>query len=131
MLECVQPSQHDNRYSTLGAIIRRQREVAAQPIRQFASAVGISGPYLSQIERGLRAPSEAVLNAIATSLQTTSEALYAEAGYLPPEDGDEQVAGEVLEAVERDPALTAPQRRALAEIYQSFLDANFVRRRRS
>src|SRR5262249_41056300 len=68
-------------WMTLGALIRKQRELAEIPMRQVAAAVGISNPYLSQIERGLRAPSEAVLNAIAASLETTADALYREAGY--------------------------------------------------
>ena len=71
---------------TLGSIIRKQRELAALPMRQFAAAVGISNPYLSQIERGLRAPSDAVLNAIADSLETTADALFAEAGFEPDSD---------------------------------------------
>ena len=62
-------------HSTLGGAIRRQRELAELPMRQLAAMVGISNPYLSQIERGLRAPSEQVLDAIAESLQTTADAL--------------------------------------------------------
>ena len=62
---------------SMGELIRRQRELAALPMRQLATMVGISNPYLSQIERGLRAPSEQVLEAIATNLRTTAEELYA------------------------------------------------------
>ena len=65
----------------LGRIIRTQRELAELPMRQLAATVGISNPYLSQIERGLRAPSEAVLNAIADSLQTSVDRLYEDAGF--------------------------------------------------
>ncbi|MEP6980030.1 MAG: helix-turn-helix transcriptional regulator, partial [Nakamurella sp.] len=61
--------------STLGEIIRRQRELAALPMRQLAAMAGISNPYLSQIERGLRDPSEHVLHAIAASLQVSAETL--------------------------------------------------------
>ena len=114
----------------LGAIIRRQRELAALPMRQLASAVGISNPYLSQIERGLRAPSEAVMTAIADSLSTTVDALYAEAGLPLPDDVDGAVtplAQAIAEAVE----LTAAQRQALAEVHQAFVEANAARRRRS
>ena len=113
---------------SLGEIIRRQRELAALPMRQLAAAVGISNPYLSQIERGLREPSEAVLDAIAESLATTADALYAEAGYVEPEDDDED--GSLLDAIEAAEELTAAQRRALAEVYRGFVDANTVRRRR-
>lgn len=102
------------------------------PVRQFASLVGISGPYLSQIERGLRAPSDAVLRAIAESLQTTADELYEEAGYAVVDestttDAPAQVAG----ALAADPELTASQRRALLEMYAAFRDANVVRRRRA
>jgi transcriptional regulator with XRE-family HTH domain len=114
---------------TLGAIIRRQREMAALPMRQLAAAVGISNPYLSQIERGLRAPSDAVINAIADSLETTAEALYSEAGFVTPaEDGEE---GDLLSAIAGADELTSAQRRALTEVYRAFVDANAVRRARA
>ncbi len=99
-------------------------------MRQLAAAVGISNPYLSQIERGLRAPSDAVLNAIAESLQTTADSLYSEAGFVEPEDDASPDVG-VLDAIEAADELTAAQRRALAEIYRSFVDANAVRRARA
>jgi transcriptional regulator with XRE-family HTH domain len=120
-------------YGTLGEIIRRQRELSAMPVRQFAAMVGISAPYLSQIERGLRAPSDAVLETIAQSLQTTADALYAEAGYEPPADDSEADRADppVLAAVRADDDLTPAQRRAIEEIYQAFRDANAVRRRRT
>jgi transcriptional regulator with XRE-family HTH domain len=115
----------------LGSVIRAQRELAALPMRQFAAAVGISNPYLSQIERGLRAPSDAVLAAIAESLQTSAEELYAEAGFVDPtpeEDVDRpaRLETEIRAAAE----LTAAQRKALIEIYRGFVDANAVRRAR-
>jgi transcriptional regulator with XRE-family HTH domain len=116
---------------TLGAIIRAQRELAALPMRQFAAAVGISNPYLSQIERGLRAPSEAVLAAIADSLQTSTEVLYAEAGFVKPMPEEDVDRPARLEAeIESAAELTAAQRRALVEIYRGFVDANAVRRAR-
>jgi len=114
--------------AALGAIIRRQRELAELPMRQLAAAVGISNPYLSQIERGLRAPSEAVLNAIADSLSTTADALFAEAGYRPRADRDDGVDDtELARAIDAAPELTPAQRRALAEVYRAFVDANVVR----
>ena len=114
----------------LGRIIRAQRELAELPMRQLASAVGISNPYLSQIERGLRAPSESVLNAIADSLQTSVENLYSQAGFVvPPADDPEDPRG--LEAhIEEASELTPAQRRALSETYRGFVDANVVRRAR-
>jgi len=108
----------------LGEIIRRRRELAELPMRQLASMVGISGPYLSQIERGLRAPSEKVLHAIATSLRTTADALaqQAEPEWTPPPA--------VLTAIGADPNLTARQRQALVEIYTALTETTIARRRR-
>ena len=114
---------------TLGALIRKQRELAELPMRQVAAAVGISNPYLSQIERGLRAPSEAVLNAIAESLETTADALYREAGYVPPAAAEPEDS-DLITAIAGAEELTGAQRRALAEVYRAFVDANAVRRAR-
>jgi len=116
-------------HTALGAIIRQQRELAALPMRQLASAVGISNPYLSQIERGLRAPSEAVLNAIAESLATTADALYSEAGYVPAPE-EPEVDLDLPTAIAAASELTAAQRRALMEVYKAFVDANTVRHSR-
>jgi transcriptional regulator with XRE-family HTH domain len=114
---------------SLGAIIRKQRELASLPMRQLAAAVGISNPYLSQIERGLRAPSDAVLSAIAESLQTTADSLYNEAGFVEPPEDDRR-DGSLLAAIETAEELTSAQRRALAEVYRAFVDANVIRRPR-
>ncbi len=113
---------------TLGEIIRKQRELAALPMRQFAAAVGISNPYLSQIERGLRAPSEAVLSAIADSLQTSADELYARAGFIDSDADENDESPKLANAIEAATELTAAQRTALAEVYQGFIDANAVRR---
>jgi transcriptional regulator with XRE-family HTH domain len=120
-------------WTTLGGLIRKQREVAALPMRQLADAVGISNPYLSQIERGLRAPSEAVLDAIASTLHTTADALYSQAGFVEPEDADTAATPDsgLLDAISCAAELTATQRKALAEVYRAFVDANTVRRRRA
>jgi transcriptional regulator with XRE-family HTH domain len=112
---------------TLGEIIRRQRELAELPMRQLAAMVGISGPYLSQIERGLRAPSEHVLGAIAQSLQTSAEALQDQAEALAP---DQPAPSPVIAAIDRDPDLTARQRQALIEIYTALTEVTVARRRR-
>jgi transcriptional regulator with XRE-family HTH domain len=111
---------------SLGEIIRRQRELSELSMRQFASMAGISNPYLSQIERGLREPSERVIEAIAETLHTSADALYAQAGLddVDPEDTT------VVDAVEADPRLTAAQRRALVTTYEGFLAANGEPRRR-
>ena len=111
---------------SLGDIIRRQRELAELPMRQLASMVGISGPYLSQIERGLRAPSDQVLGAIAKSLQTSAEELQDQAEALaPPHEPSAVVA-----AIGADPDLTARQRQALIDVYEAFTEATVTRRSR-
>jgi transcriptional regulator with XRE-family HTH domain len=103
---------------SLGDIIRRQRELNALSMRQFAQMVGISNPYLSQIERGLRAPSEKVVDAIAQSLQMSADALYEQAG-VPPQGADDGDSA-VVEAIRADPALSARQRSALIQVYEAF-----------
>jgi transcriptional regulator with XRE-family HTH domain len=114
----------------LGEIIRRQRELAELSVRQFAERAGISNPYLSQIERGLRAPSERVLDSIAETLQSSAEALYEQAGIAPP--GQEPEESAVLDAIAEDPRLSGRQRAALREVYASFVaGAPATRRRRA
>lgn len=122
-------ARQDQPRITLGEIIRKQREMAAVPMRQLAEAVGISNPYLSQIERGLRAPSDAVLRSIAESLHTTADALYEQAGFVEPDDATDEATA-VVSAITEAQELTQGQRGALLEIYRAFVDANAVRRRR-
>ncbi len=105
--------------SSLGEIIRQQRELAELSMRQFAELAGISNPYLSQIERGLRAPSETVLDSIARTLKVSADALYKQAGMPAPGSAPESNA--VLEAIVADPRLTARQRGALKEVYEAFV----------
>ena len=105
--------------SALGELIRRQRELQDLSLRQFAEMAGISNPYLSQIERGLRAPSEHVLNAIAGSLQTSADALRAQAGIPRQPEG----VAPKIETIRADDRLTAAQRRALLEVYRSFTES--------
>jgi transcriptional regulator with XRE-family HTH domain len=107
--------------TSLGEAIRRQRELSKVSMRQFASMAGISNPYLSQIERGLREPSERVLDAIARSLETSTDALYEQAG-IARELDDEEL--DTRDAIEADDRLTGRQRRALLEVYDSFLAVN-------
>ena len=90
-------------------------------MRRFAQMAGISNPYLSQIERGLREPSERVLDAIAGSLRTTTDALYEQAGIDRDAPEDESAT---LEAIKSDERLTGRQRQALAEMYEAFVAAN-------
>jgi transcriptional regulator with XRE-family HTH domain len=114
--------------SALGEIIRQQRELAEMSMRQFADLAGISNPYLSQIERGLRAPSEHVLEGIAGALKVSADALYRQAGMSPP--GEEPANNVVLDAIETDPRLTARQRSALKEVYHAFVNSSPRARRR-
>ena len=117
--------------SVLGALIRRQRELAELPMRELAKLAGISNPYLSQIERGLRAPSEAVLESIAETLDVSADELYKMAGFVERPRSVEKETADLETAIEAAQELTTPQRRALREIYRSFLDANVVRRTRT
>ena len=114
--------------ATLGEIIRRQRELTELSMRQFAGMVGISNPYMSQIERGLRAPSEKVLAEIARNLDVSADALYEEAG-MPDTAPEGETAG-VRAAIREDKRLNARQRRALLEIYDAFAGPETPRRRR-
>jgi transcriptional regulator with XRE-family HTH domain len=102
---------------SLGDIIRRQRELNALSMRQFAQMVGISNPYLSQIERGLRDPSEKVVDAIAQSLKMSADALKEQAGVTSDDSAGESA---VVDAIRADPALTARQRSALIQVYEAF-----------
>ena len=104
----------------LGEFIRAQRERSAISVRNLAERAGISNPYLSQIERGLRRPSAEILKGIAKGLSISAETLYVRAGLLEHPDGTPSV----IEAIDGDPALTARQRQAMLEIYRSFLDQN-------
>ncbi len=100
----------------VGSFIREQRERSALSIRKLADLTGVSNPYLSQIERGVRKPSAEILRSIGEALSIRTETLYERAGLL---DRDEPPG--VAEAIEADPELTANQKRALMEIYTSFI----------
>ena len=100
----------------LGDYIREQRNSSQISLRQLALAAGVSNPYLSQIERGLRKPSAEILQQIAKALRISAEALYVQAGIL-----DERVGGsEVAAAIHSDLALSERQKQVLLEIYDSF-----------
>ncbi len=111
----------------LGEIIRRQRELNELSMRQFARAAGISNPYLSQIERGLREPSERVVEAIASALELTTDSLYEQAGLTSDE---EPAARPVVEAIRADAQLTGRQRQAMIEVYEAFVAAGERPRRK-
>jgi len=107
----------------LGAYLREQRESAQLSLRQLADMAGISNPYLSQIERGLKRPSAEILQQIAKGLQVSAESLYVRAGILDERvaDGDPAAVPDVLSAIAVDPVLTDRQRAVLVDIYLSFV----------
>jgi transcriptional regulator with XRE-family HTH domain len=107
--------------SPLGEFIRRQRELQDLSMRQLADLSGISNPYLSQIERGLREPSERVLDAIAQNLELSAEVLYERGGRRREDEADEAGEPAVVTAIKADPGLTARQRQALLEVYDAFV----------
>ena len=101
---------------SIGEYIRQQREQAKISLRQLASATGVSNPYLSQIERGLRRPSAEILQQIAKGLRISAEALYVQAGILEDRRPDSGVRAAVL----ADPELTERQKQVLLEIIESY-----------
>ena len=106
---------------TLGDYLKEQRVASRLSLRQLAEQAGVSNPYLSQIERGLRKPSAEVLQQIAKALRISAEQLYIRAGILSPQDG---VGGSVELAVLNDPGLTERQKQSLLDVYTSFLALN-------
>ena len=106
---------------TLGEYIREQRESSQVSLRQLAEQAGVSNPYLSQIERGLRRPSAEVLQQLAKALRISAEQLYLRAGIVSPDGG---VGGSVELAVLGDRALTERQKQTLLDVYASFLALN-------
>lgn len=103
----------------IGSFIRTQREAAHVSVRQLAERAGVSNPYLSQIERGLRKPSADVLNQIAKALRVSAEVLYVRAGILEPSE-----PSEVRDAIVNDVSITERQRQVLLDIYASFRQQN-------
>jgi transcriptional regulator with XRE-family HTH domain len=105
-----------DRWHELGNFIREQRSAARMSLRRLSELAGISNPYLSQIERGLRRPSAEILQQIAHALAISAETLYVRAGILEPRDGESDLA----HAIVVDPYLTEDQKQALMRIYVSF-----------
>lgn len=107
----------------VGGYIREQRNAAQVSMRQLAKAAGVSNPYLSQIERGLRKPSAEILQQIAKALRISAEQLYVHAGILDERVGDDTVTAAIL----GDTGLTERQKQVLLEIYESFRRENAAR----
>lgn len=110
----------------MGEYLAEQRRQAQLSLRQLSDLAGVSNPYLSQIERGLRKPSAEVLQQLAKALRISAETLYVRAGILDPEDGSDDAgrASGVVEAVLLDPALNERQKRVLLDVYTSFVREN-------
>ena len=103
----------------LGAFIREQRRSARLSLRKLSDLAGISNPYLSQIERGLRKPSAEILQQIAKALRISAETLYVQAGILD-EDRDHDLVAEIL----KDSSITERQKQALIDHYRSYAESN-------
>ena len=110
----------EHRWHDLGAFIRDQRKIGHLSLRKLSDMAGISNPYLSQIERGLRKPSAEILQQIARALSISAETLYVRAGILEERDGTSDLADDIR----RDGHLTEDQKRTLVRIYESFCHEN-------
>jgi transcriptional regulator with XRE-family HTH domain len=106
----------------LGEYLREQRQAAQLSLRQLSEVAGISNPYISQIERGLKKPSAEILQALAKALRISAESLYVRAGILDErtDDGDARPV-DVTDAVLADPKLNDRQRAVLLDVYESFV----------
>lgn len=105
----------------LGEYLREQRRTAQLTLRQLADAAGVSNPYLSQIERGLRKPSAEILQQLAKALRISAETLYVQAGILDERDREE---AEVRSVILADPTINERQKQVLLQIYESFRKEN-------
>nr|WP_240978030.1 helix-turn-helix transcriptional regulator [Knoellia sp. DB2414S] len=109
--------------NSLGDYLREQRQSARLSLRQLADLAGISNPYLSQIERGLKKPSAEILQQLAKGLEVSAESLYVQAGILDERHGSGVGPLDTRAVIKSDPALTDRQRRTLIDIYDSFVEA--------
>src|SRR5215207_9941662 len=106
---------------SLGDFLREQRLASRLSLRQLAEQVGVSNPYLSQIERGLRRPSAEVLQGLSKALRVSADQLYIRAGIVSPDEG---IGGSVELAVLNDAGLTERQKQTLLDVYASFVSLN-------
>ena len=104
----------------LGEFIRDQRRLGHLSLRKLSEMAGISNPYLSQIERGLRKPSAEILQNLARALEISSETLYVRAGILDPRDN----TADLMTEIRRDPHINEDQKKTLIRIYESFRHEN-------
>ena len=106
----------EGRLRDLGEFIREQRRTARLSVRSLSERAGISNPYLSQIERGLRKPSADILQQIAKALRISAETLYVRAGILDEREED----ADLVAQIRRDPSINERQKQALIDVYRSF-----------
>ncbi len=106
----------ENRWRDVGEFIREQRRIGHLSLRKLSEMAGVSNPYLSQIERGLRKPSAEILQQIARALEISRESLYIRAGILEEREGEI----DLVSAIRRDPFINEEQKKTLVHIYQSF-----------
>src|SRR6478672_398488 len=109
---------------SLGDYLREQRQNARLSLRQLSELAGVSNPYLSQIERGLKKPSAEILKELARGLEVSAETLYVRAGILDEKPAPAYEGPSVLEAIAKDPVLTDRQRAVLVDVYTSFTAAS-------
>jgi transcriptional regulator with XRE-family HTH domain len=120
--ESLEARLHD-----LGGFIRDQRRNARLSLRKLSELAGISNPYLSQIERGLRKPSAEILQSIARGLRISAETLYVRAGILDASPGGHEANADPVGAIVADPTINDRQKQVLVEIYRSFQAENLPR----
>jgi transcriptional regulator with XRE-family HTH domain len=109
----------DRKIAELGEFIKGQRERSQLSLRRLAEQAGVSNPYLSQIERGLRKPSAEILQQLAKALHISAETLFERAGWLDPDDDEPR--GGVREAIALDPRLNDEQRLTLSQVYDALV----------
>jgi transcriptional regulator with XRE-family HTH domain len=114
-----EPEESAENPRDIGGFIRDLRRNARISLRQLAQQAGVSNPYLSQIERGLRKPSAEVLNQLAHALRVSTPAMYLKAGLLDAKDNPG-----VLAAIATDTELTVAQKQSLTQIYETFRREN-------
>ncbi len=121
-----EPEDGDNKGKDLGQFIHEQRQLARLSVRKLSELAGVSNPYLSQIERGLRKPSAEILNQIANALRISSETLYVRAGLLAPDKSHPHT--DVTTSIAEDTSLTDDQKATLIAVYRNFVVSNGARK---
>ena len=117
----------ESRWRDLGEFIREQRNLGQLSLRKLSEQAGVSNPYLSQIERGLRKPSAEILQSIARGLRISAETLYVRAGILDDSPDGGYANSDPVSAIVADPTISDRQKQALVEIYRSFQAENVSR----